>query len=148
MPDITPDIPGFADAQRRLRERFGRVVTFWTPEALGYDPSVPLDPESRAPFDPTIRPTAAASGVMASASAIASVVFQPLTATRRDETEQDQSGLRSRLNKDLILDVDDQALAEGASYYELDGERWLIVDVKSDGIGAKQRVIVFGQAET
>lgn len=141
---MLPDLAGFADAQRRLRSRFGRVVTFYKPTDALYDPSVPLDEHTGQPFDPTIRP--ASGGALASASAVASVVYQPLQGTSRDRTVSDQLGRHSKLNKDLILDISERAVASGAVRFEIDEEAWAIVDVKLDGIGELQRVVVFGEA--
>lgn len=141
-----PNIDGFRDAQRRLREKFGRTVTFFTPGAKQYDPSLPptvFDPETGEPFDPTIEPTA--SGY-ASAAIVASRVFKPLTATR-GESSADALGQQSRLNQQVIVDIDDQAAVRDAEFYELDGERWSIDDVVTDGIGAEQRVIVYSKRD-
>lgn len=98
------------------------------------------------------------------------VLFQPLAAMRRDETAEDEIAFRSRLNKDLIFDADDRHVADGASHFMVgtfardatgnvlynhdgserlwtpdDGELWHIANAKTDGVGAMQRFIVFGQ---
>jgi hypothetical protein len=143
--DGSPDLEGFAQAQRRLREKLGRVVKFYTPIADTYDPALPsgaFDPDTGEPYDPTNRPVSSGWVV---ASSMCSVVYAPLSTIRRDEIQAQSEGVRSRLNKDLILDVDDYWVASGATMYELDGEFWKIVNVKADGIGSKQRYIVFGQ---
>lgn len=140
-----PDIPGFAAAQRRLRDKLGREVKFYTPTAEAWDPALPsgaFDPDTHEPYDPTIRPQA--SGYLV-ASAVCGVVFQPLSTIRRDELQEDALGSRSRLNKDLIIDVDDYWVASGATMYELDEEFWDIVNVKAGGLGSLQRYIIFGQ---
>jgi hypothetical protein len=141
---VFPDLAGFAEAQRRLRSRFGRVVTFYKPTDALYDPGVPIDQQTGQPFDPTIKP--ASGGALASASAVASVVYQPLQGTSRDRTLSDQLGRHSKLNKDLILDIGQRGIASGAVRFEIDGETWAIVDTKLDGVGALQRVVVFGEA--
>ena len=140
----SPDVSGFAAAQRRLRDKLGRDVRFYTPIALTW-PALPagaFDPDTGEPYDPTIRPLA--SGYVV-ASARCSVVFQPLSTIRRDELQEEPTGIRSRLNKDLIIDVDDYWTASAATLYELDGEFWRIVKRKADGIGARQRYVIFGQ---
>lgn len=142
---IEPDLDGFAAAQRQLRSKLGRVVKFYTAAEDVYDPALPsgaFDPETGEPYDPTIRPIA--SGWIV-ASTRASVVFAPLSTVRRDEVQGQPEGTRSRLNKDLILDVADAWVASGASMFELDGQFWEIVNLQFDGIGGKQRYIVFGQ---
>jgi hypothetical protein len=133
---VFPDLAGFAEAQQRLRSRFGRVVTFYKPTDALYSPDVPLD-EQTGP---------ASGGAIASASAVASVVYAPLQGTNRDRTVSDQLGQHSKLNKDLILGIEDRPIASGAVRFELDGEHWKIVDTKLDGVGDLQRIVVFGEA--
>lgn len=144
QPGVFPDLAGFTEAQQRLRSRFGRVVTFYKPTAALYSPGVPLDEQTGQPFDPTIKP--ASGGAMASASAVANVVYAPLQGTSRDRTITDQMGRHSKLNKDLILDISQRSIASGAVRFALDGEEWEIADVKLDGVGGLQRVLVFGLA--
>lgn len=143
--DGDPDIGGFAAAQRRLRQKLGRSVKFYIPTKPVYDPSLDpgvFDPDTGLPFDPTVQPIA--SGYIV-ASAQASVAFAPLSTLRRDELQGQPEGTRSRLNKDLILDVDDAWVASAATWYELDQQFWWIANRQFDGIGAKQRYIVYGQ---
>lgn len=144
MSSVFPDLSGFAEAQQRLRSRFGRVVTFYKPTDVLYDASVPVDEQTGRPFDPTIKP--ASGGAIASASAVANVVYAPLQGTSRDRTMVDQLGRHSRLNKDLILDISQRDVASGAIAYSVDEEEWKIIDVKLDGVGDLQRVVVYGEA--
>lgn len=139
-----PDLIGFQEAQRRLREKLGRVVSFYTPTATVWPTLSPgvFDPETGVPYDPTIKPLA--SGYVV-ASAKVSVVYAPLKTVRRDDEQADALGMRSRLNKDLILDIADAWVASAAVMYELDGEFWAIVNVKRDGLGSATRIIVFGE---
>jgi hypothetical protein len=141
---VFPDLAGFAEAQQRLRSRFCRVVTFYRPTDALWSPDVPLDEQTGQPFDPTIKP--ASGGAIASASAVASVVYMPLQGVSRDRTVVDQIGRHSKQNKDLILDISERDVASGALRFELDGEQWEIVDTKLDGIGDLQRIIVYGEA--
>jgi hypothetical protein len=170
---ITPNLAGMADAQQRLRQLIGRDVRFYGPADVIYDPTVPVSAfdDEGIPLDPL----ALASGAALAAvgidnltivgSAHVNVVFQPLSAMRRDEVEEDTLGWRSRLNKDLILDIADAPQAVDALYFEVgtlsrdtagnimrpeqwtsdDGELWKIVNSKTDGFGALQRLLVFGQ---
>lgn len=146
MPTLAgdPDLTGFQEAQRRLREKLGRVVMFYTPTPTVWPalPTASFDPETGVPYDPTIKPLA--SGYVV-ASARASTIFAPLKTVRRDDEQADALGVRSRLNKDLILDIADAWVASAAVMYELDGEFWQIVNVKTDGLGSATRLIVFGE---
>ncbi|GAC1522458.1 MAG: hypothetical protein NVS3B1_07850 [Marmoricola sp.] len=140
-----PDLDGFQAAQRRLREKLGRVVKFYTPMTMQWPAGLPpgaFDPESGVPYDPSIEPVASGFTV---ASAKANTVYAPLKTIRRDDEQADATGMRSRLNKDLILDVGDYWVASAATMYELDNEFWQIVNVKKDGIGSASRIIVFGE---
>lgn len=140
-----PDLGGLVAAQRRLRNKLGRVVKFYTPTDAVYDPSLDpgvFDPDTGVPYDPTIQPIS--SGFVV-ASTRASVAFAPLATLRRDELQEQPEGIRSRLNKDLILDVNDSWVASAATMFELDGDFWAIVNRQFDGIGGKQRYIVYGQ---
>lgn len=145
---VDPDLAGFAAAQRRLREKVGRVVTFYTPKPLAWPGDLPagaFDPETARPFDPTIKPLA--SGWV-TASARANTVYAPLATIRRDAEQADALGMRSRLNKDLIVDIGDAWVASAATMYELDGEFWQIVDTRRDGVGSAQRLLVYGQSRS
>lgn len=169
-----PDVPGFATAQQRLRGMLGRDVRFYAPAAMLYDPGVPamaFDDEG-IPLDPLVGASAinpdtsvAIENLTYIGSAHVSVTFQPLAAMRRDETQEQALAFRSRLNKDLICDINDRPIASGAVYFEVgtlardasgnviypeqwtpdDGELWKVVNAKTDGIGGLQRYIVFGQ---
>lgn len=144
MTDQSPNLDGFIDAQRRLRDKLGRDVTFFTPVAPTYDAalsSAAFDPETGFPFDPTIEPT---SQPYASAVVRGSRVFKPL-ALIRGESNADELGTQSRLNQQIIVDIDDFDSVKDAEFYEFDGERWHIVDTITDGIGSEQRVMVFGR---
>lgn len=149
----TPNLSGFADAQRRLRQELGRVVTFYTPLQPNFSPSLAsgkFDPETHLPYDPVTEPSsygnASAASGYSTASAQCSVVFQPLATIRRGSVQADHLGIRDRSTKDLIADVGDHAVFKNATRFELDGELWKIELIKADGIGAKQRYVIFGEA--
>lgn len=129
-PAPEPDLDGFANAQRQLRQQFGNDVRFYSPVAMMYDPAVPqsaFDDEG-IPLDPLVG--ASASGAVADValpnltivgSAHVNVVFRPLQTSvlRRDETIETPLAIRSALNKDLILDPADEPMASGATHYML-----------------------------
>lgn len=137
-----PDLAGFVEAQRRLRRKLGRRVTFFTPLATSYAPGVDLDPETQQPFDPTIQPVA--SGY-ASATVDASVVKRPFSI--RDRPSVDARGIEPGSNEGLIIDIGELQAVGDASHYEVDGERWKVVKVTPDGIGGEQRIVVIGELE-
>jgi hypothetical protein len=171
---LQPDIAGMTDAQQRLRALLGRDIRLYGPADMIYDPTLAgseFDDEG-IPLDPLAGASAVAPANVDDASELtllgsvrANVVFQPLAAMRRDMVAEQQIGWRSRLNKDLICDVSDMPLLAEATHFMVgtfardssgqiitpeqwtpdDGETWHIVNVKSDGFAALQRVIVFGQ---
>lgn len=163
----SPDLAGFTAAQRRLRSKLGRSVTFFTPLAPIFPSAVAsgqFDPETHLPYDPVIQPAGfqvpasggAASGFVpsgsqasgyASASATCSVVYQPLSTTeiRRPPSDAGAFGERDRSNKHLIADPNDLAAFKNATWFLLDGEAWRIELVKPDGIGGLQRYVIYGE---
>lgn len=163
----SPDLAGFVDAQKRLRSKLGRSVTFFTPLTPIYPSSVgsgKIDPETHLPYDPVIQPAGfrvpasggAASGFVpagsqasgyASASATCSVVYHPLDTSeiRRPPVAGTPFGNRDKANKDLIADPSDLAVFERATWFLLDGEGYRIELIKPDGIGGLQRYVIYGE---
>lgn len=176
----TPDIEGFASAQAKLTTQFGRDVRFYQPATMLYDPGISpfaFDDEG-IPLDPLAGASALASanvgiaGLTLRGSAQVNVVFRPLQTSimRRDETFESPLGIRSGLNKDLLVNLPDIPIASGATHFVVgtfardasgniiynpdgteqqftpdDGELWKIVNAKTDGIGGFQRYVVYGQ---
>lgn len=163
--DVTPDLAGFVAAQRNLIADFGRDVRFYGPATILYDPTLPVGmfDDEGLPLDPTVTGSAQASAnvpipdLTYVGSAKCDVVFQPLTAIRRDEVLEDELAIRSRLNKDLILNLEDVPTVKAATYFQVgtngaDGtwvadeeELWKIVNAKPYSMGVLYRYIVFGQ---
>jgi hypothetical protein len=179
-PTPIPDIEGFADAQAKLTTQFGRDVRFYQPAQMLYDPGISpfaFDDEG-IPLDPLAGASAVASanvgmvGLSLRGSAQANVVFKPLQTSvmRRDETFESPVAIRSGLNKDLLVNLEDIPIASGATHFLIgtfardadgnilylpdgseqeftvdDGELWKIVNAKTDGLGSFQRYVVYGQ---
>jgi hypothetical protein len=182
-PNIVPDLAGFALAQASLRTFFGRDVRFYGPADVIYDPTVPVSEfdDEGFPLDPLVGASATnlanvqVADLTVVGSAHCNVLFQPLSAMRRDEVGEDELGFSSILNKDLIMDIADFSQASGATYFMVgtferdtsgaivyvdppnsdgsseatfspdDGELWKVVQAKVDGLGSIQRYLVFGQ---
>lgn len=164
---VTPDIAGFADAQRRLRAGLGRDVCFYGAADVTYDPTIPAGEfdEEGIPLDPLVDPatTDAADVEVPNLKVLGvlrgSVVFQPLSPTvlRSGEFEETPQAIRSRLNMAVIVDTTDRDIAKAASHFQIgttqpDGSwvpdnsgLWRIIQAEDDGIGAKQRFIVTGE---
>lgn len=165
---ISPDIQGFADAQERLRTDLGQPVRFYGPADILYDPD--LAPSEFDDEGIPLDPLALASGVNVAdveianltvlGSGIVNVVYKPLQTSllRQDRIAEQQTGIRSAANKDLIIAVADLPLAQSATHFQVghptpDGswspaedELWKIVNVKLDVVfGDAERGIVYGE---
>jgi hypothetical protein len=131
-----PDLEGFRDAQALLREHFGQDVPFFTPVEQTWDPSVPLDPETDRPYDPTAVPVA--SG-FASAMVHANVVTRPLGLSRRGvETDIRSTAFGDIEEGTVVLIVGwedfDPALLE-ATEFQVNEERYTITQHEYDRMG-------------
>lgn len=134
---------GFADAQDRLRDKLGMDVTFYGPVAAIYDPDVPLDPETGAPHDPTIQPTASAA---ASAVVRCSIVQRPFGG-RETQGEDSAEGWGSHNDVGLIMAAaDGERLASAVAFGYAD-HLFTIRTTMFDGIGDIQRWVVHGERQ-
>lgn len=172
---MTPDLAGFDQAQRSLLANFGRDVRFYAPVNEAWDPTmpgnmfdasgVPLDP--LAPLDPTVvspeDTTLPIAGLWLVGQAHCNVVYKPLQTSllRRDQSMETPLAIRSGLNRDLIVNIEDHdQLAQGnqeATYFwigstdangvwqPMDEEMVKITGVKTDTFGGVERLIVYGQ---
>lgn len=172
----TPDFDGFANAQATLRQQFGRDVRFYRPADMVYDPAIPQSAfdEEGIPLDPLAlaTPVASADVEIGDLTLLVTlqhclVVFRPLPTSvlRRDETFESALGIRSALNRDLILDPTSTPAIAGASHFQVgtlarddvgaviepeqwqpeETELWKIVNGKMDSFGPVTRYIVYGQ---
>lgn len=146
--DISPDLEGFRQASATMRAKLGEDIPFFTPTTTTWDPSVPIDPETGEPYDPTIAPTA--SG-WASAVVRASIVYRPLGMSRRGVEQDIRATAVGRLESgDIVLIVDpDEYEAEltEATEAEVHGERYELgqVDYDQMGDGPPHRVLIYGE---
>lgn len=141
MPAPSPDLAGFADAQRRLRDGFGEQITFLQDAVVTFPPNTVFDPESGEPMDPTIVPTASAQ---ASAAVKCDVYFRAISrgGTGKEEI-QTPAGIFPSSHLMLIADITDRATCEPCNECIVRGDRMKIETQKPDGIGAVQRWLVY-----
>jgi hypothetical protein len=160
-----PNFDGFSAAQEYLRTEFGRDVQFYGTAAATYPTTPPtaFDDEG-IPLDPLATTVETAASVELANLALlgvarAVVVFRPLQTSimRRDETFETPLGIRSGLNKDLIMSAADASLAQSATHFMIgtansdgtftpqDGELWEIVNIKNDSFGSVERLVVYGE---
>jgi hypothetical protein len=135
---VEADIAGFADAQQRLRERFGEPAVFLQPPQFTYPPGTPIDPETDRAYDPVLVPTASAQ---ASAAVNVTVAYQ---ARARDETAG-PIGFSDRAHVMLIADLADRPLCEGAITVLLREDPYTITAMRPDGIGQLQRWLTYAR---
>jgi len=138
-------LDGFADAQRRLRDKVGMQVSFFTPVASSYPAGTPLNPETGRPYDPTIKPLA--SG-FTSAAVKCSIVRRPFGAKTSDITETTALGLMGTENVGLIMGSASWPPVSAATEFEVFDARFEIRDTTYDGIGVRQRRIVIGEEKS
>lgn len=137
------DITGFGDAQRRLRARFGEPCVFLQPPVMTYPGGTPIDPDTGAPYDPVIMPTASAQ---ASAMVNCNVSFVAMGRTSEDADREGAAGFADRTRVMLIANLEDRELCEGAVTVVLrDDWRMQITSMKADGIGELQRWLIYAR---
>lgn len=139
---VSPDLTGFREAQRRLRDAFGQDVTFHWPPTQTWPEGTRLDPESGQPYDPTVKPVASAPR---SAVVKADVASSP---GRKDSTDTTAFGELEVGDVLLIVNPEDALAVAGATRFELpNGERYAVRATRDDGIGGVDRHLVFGERE-
>lgn len=133
-----PDLAGFTDAQKRLREAFGEVVEFLAPAVETYPAGTKLDPETDRPMDPLVEPDSSTTPIE---RVKCNVAFKPTRA------EADESGWRDVEHVRLIADISDRAKIDGAVRARVRGQTYRIVSMTPDGIGGVQRYLVEAHKE-
>lgn len=144
---VTPDIAGFQEAQRHLRDEFGEDISFHIPVAAVYPVDTQLDPETGRPFDPTIQPET--GGGFTDVVKHAHVIFRPIHVNLEDPLGDDHlaGGLRRATSVVLDIDVGDFADVEDATEVTLNTTRYKITDFERDGIVGVDRVLAFLEAK-
>lgn len=142
MSGVAPDFDGFRDAQVRLRENFGKDLTFYTPGATTYPPGTPLNEDGR-PYDPTIQPSA--SGVTTQTVRV-SVVSRPIGRSRGGMSAPISDEALGWVEAgDIVLIVDPEKLPpiKDATEVDYDGARWVIRTRDKDSLGPVDRYLLF-----
>lgn len=139
---VSPDMLGFRDAQRKLRDQFGEDVTFFMAEQLTYPAGTAVDPETGEPYDPTIEPE---TTVQDSFTVHCSVAF--ISQANRDTLEFKTSALgdEERTHVLVIADYGDRDLVNGAVEFTWRGDPFKVEAQKPDGIGSPQRILTWGR---
>lgn len=142
---VAPDLPGFKDAQQRLRDHFGEEVTFLGPPEEEWDPSVPIDPETKRPYDPVIE---ADTRTQPETVVKCNVVFKAINrAGISGEAEATALGWVEGAAVMLIADISEMDSIADAVEFLVRDERWKVTATHVDGIGGTQRYLVYGRKE-
>jgi hypothetical protein len=139
---VQPDLAGFQDAHRRLRDQAGTTVIFERVEVT-FPPEVPVDQDGR-PFDPVLT---AASGLATVASASASCTVAYRTTRQSGEAEVSPIGWVESAH---VLITGHPELASGiaasATHARLRDARYKILAVRLDP-GLADRTLIAARAE-
>lgn len=133
---MEPDLAGFREARERKRVAFSEPVVLLGPGVVTYPPGVPTDPETGAPYDPTIEPLA--SG--ASATIAAEWVWR----SGQDPSDDSAAGTFSREHPMLIAASAAASAVEGMTHFEGRDGRFQIEAVHFDGITGVDRMLIYG----
>ena len=151
MDAATPDLQGFRDAQRTLREQFGEDITFAAPASATWPAGTPIDPETSKPYDPTIEPED--GGEMADVGTIrCSIVYRPMGLSRRGIADDIQTTAVGNFEEGAVVLIADpteyaDAGIEDATQFVVHGETYAVSQTEDDqlGPGDTQRVLIYGE---
>lgn len=136
---MDPDLAGFADAQGRLREAFAEPVVFIRPPELVWPSGTPIDPETGAPYDPTIDPVSWSDDT---AEIPCDILTQPLT---KDDVTWTALGATERDHAIFIAASGTASAASGASAVVARDEDYMVTSQKFDGVAGVQHFLTFGR---
>lgn len=136
-----PDLPGYADAQAALRQRFGERVDFLHAASVTFPPGTAIDPETQMPYDPTVEP---ASSAVPTASAWCTIATKP---SKVVPVTPGPIGFVESDDVMVATDLAASAVVSGAEHMVVRDERYLITAMKPDGIAGRQRWLTFGKRE-
>lgn len=130
-----PDLAGFRAARERKRRLFSEPVVLLGTGVVTW-PNVPLDPETGAPYDPTIEP------LSSGASAVIDVEW--VWRSSQDPSDDSAAGTFAKAHPMLIAGSGASAALEGMTHFERRGERFRIEGVHFDGITSVDRILIYG----
>lgn len=144
MPVATPDLAGFAAAQKRLRGQMGADVTFRIPTAPVWPVGTPTDPQTGRPFDPTVEPVT--GGGFTGVVKRVGLVFRPIGGSVEDPVGgKVVGGVRGEESIAMSISADDYSDVEAATQALVGGIAYRITQVIEDP-GPDDRYIAFAEA--
>lgn len=137
---MEPDLAGFRDAQERLRDHFGSIVTMLGDVQVSFPPGTRLDPQTGRPYDPTVQPVASAQ---VTAVVKANVTYKPMAG---DPSKPAAIGWIDTAEVMLSLASAAASAASEANAFLIRGERFQVVANHFDGIAdVPDRYLIFGR---
>lgn len=138
-----PDLQGMEEAQERLREVTGQDVLFQIPGERTWPEGTELDPETGEPYDPQIEPEETDASEVTIKCGVA---FRPVHGLAEDTVESPLGEIKQN-EVVLIMSVEEWAEVEGATTFEVKGDRYRVKKNTSDGIGSDYRQLVWGERQ-
>lgn len=141
--DPSPDVDGFIEAQRRLREKLGATAVFHITQAKTWDPDEPIDPETGRPFDPFAEPTA--GGEIVDVRKRVSFVSRPLTSGRAlgGDTSAAPIGVTDQSTAAVIVDIADYPDVKDAERVTIAQTMYDLELWRHDTLGPAERWIAY-----
>lgn len=141
-PANAPDLAAFKDAQDRLNQAMGQLVTFFVPGVPVWPGGTMLDPETNTPYDPTVVPISGGDPV--GVEIRVTVVYAPIGGT--DDVIEGPSGVRHDERVSLLIQEADYPAVEEATTFVLDDLTYRISEIVNDS-SFNGRFIAFGEAQ-
>lgn len=141
---VTPNMDGFAAAQKRLRQFMGTEVIFRIPVDPSWPVDTPLDPQTNRPYDPTVEPES--GGGFTTVTKTIALVFRPIHVNVEDPVGSDVSGgIRGEESIAMAISDDDYPDVEFATRAHVGDIEYKITQVIRDP-GPDERFIAFAEA--
>jgi len=143
LPDLTtvpggPNVDGFAEAQERLRIALGEDVAFHVPITPVWPPGIEIDPQTQAPYDPTVDPISGGG----ESDVLLHVLPVQRPIQRGDDVIEGPYGVRQDETIAFRMVEADHVLAQDAVAATWRGIRYRITEIVDDG----DQWIAFGEA--
>jgi hypothetical protein len=134
-----PDLEGFGEAQKQLRDAFGEPIVFINPPTRVWPPGTKLDDETGEPYDPTIEPALTQTD---NRLAKGDVATRPFSA---EDVEWAPAGMVEREHVMVAMDLPYASAASAATSFMVRGAEYKVSSSRPDGVGALQRFLTFGR---
>lgn len=135
---VTPDLAGFADAQRRLRQQLGVDAVFEIPGAATWDPAEPIDPDTGRPYDPFATPSS--GGAPTTRTVRCTFASRPIAG---GDPQQSPLGAVDVGQAALIMEAADYQLVQDATRVTVGVEVYDVQVFRQDIVAGYERWLCF-----